>query len=210
MIKFRTILSANVLIGATLLLTACVSSTARLAETVYYDLGTSVNANGAQPLPLRGLDVHAPSWLGTAAIQYRLAFGDASRRLSYAESRWVAPPAELLEVALRRRIAAAETDMASAGCRLRIDVDEFVQVFDTQTSSRSVIEARVSLLAAKSDQLLARRNFGLSQAAATPDARGGVAAFSVLTADVSRDVAVWLGTLVRDTPNLAQRCAKGT
>ena len=210
MINFRMILSANVLIGAILLLNGCFSSTARQAETSYYDLGAIVVANSAQPLPLRGVDVHAPSWLSTAAIQYRLVYGDVSRRLSYAESRWVAPPAELLEAALRRKIAAAETDAASAGCRLRIDVDEFVQIFDSQSSSRSVIEARVSLLAPKSEQLLARRNFALSQVTATPDARGGVAAFSGLTAGISRDVDVWLAGLMRDTPALAQRCAKTT
>lgn len=193
---------------AVLLLAACVNNTARQSEVATYDLGTAAKMTGGQALLLRGIDVHAPSWLGTAAMQYRLAYGDSSRRQIYAESRWAATPAELLEVALRRRIATGDSDVAAAGCRLRIDVDEFVQVFDAPDASRAVIEARVSLLAAKSDQLLARRSLSFSRPAASADARGGVAAFSELTGDISRDVAFWLVKITRDTPALAERCGK--
>jgi cholesterol transport system auxiliary component len=191
-----------------LLLSACVNSTARQGEVAYYDLGTGAKVKGTQALMLRAIDVQSPSWLGTAAMQYRFAYGDASRRQTYVESRWAATPGELLEVALRRRIAVGESDIVAAGCRLRIDVDEFVQVFDAPDASRAVIEARVSLLAAKSDQLLARRSISLSHPALTADARGGVAAFSELTGEISRDVAFWLLKITRDTPLLAERCGK--
>lgn len=188
------------------LFAGCTGGGVRPAEIAYYDLGTAPRIEGAQAMPLRTIDVHAPSWLGTAGMQYRLAYADGSRRDAYAESRWAAPPAELLEVALRRRIASGETDLAGAGCKLRIDLDEFAQVFDAPTSSRAVAEARVMLLAAKSDQLVARRSLSLTRPAATPDARGGVAAFAALTTDISSDVAFWLVRLAKERPGIVERC----
>ncbi len=193
-----------------LLLAGCGGANTRQGDIAYYDLGTIAKVSGTQALMLRGIDVQAPSWLGTPAMQFRLAYADAGRRQSYAASRWAAPPAELLESALRRRIASGETDVSSAGCRLRIDIDEFAQVFDTTDTSRAVIEARVLLLAARSDQLLARRVISLSRPATTADAKGGVTAFADLTGEMSRDVAFWLVKLARDTPALAERCRVGT
>lgn len=193
------------LLAALVVVAGCTGGV-RQAEIAYYDLGTAPRIDGAQAVPLRTIDVSAPSWLGTAGMQYRLAYADGSRRDAYAEARWAAPPAELLEVALRRRIVSGETDITSAGCKLRIDLDEFAQVFDSPTASRAVAEARVLLLAAKSDQLVARRGLSLSRPAASPDARGGVAAFAALTTDISSDVAFWLVKLAKENPRAVERC----
>lgn len=195
-----------IMLAALGLLAGCAGGAPKQAEIAYYDLGIAPRITGAQAVPLRTIDVQAPSWLGTPGMQYRLAYADGSRRDAYAESRWAAPPAELLEVALRRRIASGESEMSSAGCKLRIDLDEFAQVFDSPTSSKSVVDARVMLLAAKSDQLLARRALSLSRPAATPDARGGVAAFAGLTTDISSDVAFWLVKMAKENPGLVERC----
>lgn len=193
----------------TLLLGACAGSGGNPAVVGHYDLGTAPRLSGAQALALRSIDVHAPSWLASPAMQYRLAYADAGRREAYAESRWAAPPAELLEVALRRRIASGESDVTSAGCRLRVDLDEFVQVFDTPTDSRAVLEARVLLQAPRSDQMLARRSLSLAKPVAGADAKGGVAAFASLTTELSSDLAFWLLKLTRETPALAERCRVG-
>lgn len=194
---------------AVLLLAACAGGGTKTAAVARYDLGTAPRANGAQALALRGIDVSAPSWLGTPAMQYRLAYADVGRREIYAESRWAAPPAELLEVALRRRIVAGESDPGSAGCRLRIDLDEFVQVFDAPQSSRAVVEARIILQAPRGDQPLARHSLSLSKPASGADAKGGVAAFSALAGDLGSDVAAWLATLAKDNPALTGRCRGG-
>lgn len=201
-----TRLAAILLSAVAAILAGCAGGGARPVAVAHYDLGTAPPVAGAQALMLRGIDVQAPSWLGTPAMQYRLAYAEPGRRLGYAESRWAAPPAELLEAALRRRIASGETDLASAGCRLRIDLDEFIQVFDAPDASRALVEARVLLMAPRSDQLLARRAISLSRPAPQADARGGVAAFGELTGELSRDVAFWLVKLARDTPDIAERC----
>jgi cholesterol transport system auxiliary component len=61
-------------------------------------------------------------------MHYRLAYAEPLRRQSYRESRWAAPPAELLESVLKRRHAAAEAN--GPGCRLHLVLDEFEQRFD--------------------------------------------------------------------------------
>ena len=88
-----------------------------------------------------------PSWLDTPQLQYRLLFADATRRRSYAESRWVAPPGELLEAALRRQLMGDGNAPANGGCMLRVDLDELLQVFHTPQRSDGLIELQVSLVA---------------------------------------------------------------
>lgn len=199
----------SMIFGAALLLAACAGGGTKTAAIAHYDLGTAPRVNGASALALRSIDVGAPSWLGTAAMQYRLAYADAGRREIFAASRWAAAPAELLEVALRRRLAAGEGDPGSAGCRLRVELDEFIQVFDAPQASRAVVEARIVLQAPRNEQQLARRSLSLNKPAASADARGGVAAFAALTADIGSEAASWLATLAQDDPGLAKRCRGG-
>lgn len=180
----------------------------------YFDLAGSVagdpSGNSMAPaISLRGIDVVAPTWLDAPVMQYRLAYAEPARRASFAESRWVAPPPELLQQALRKSMASAETRTAPGACRLQIEVDEFVQVFDSPQSSSGVIELRASLLAFRADALLARKTFRSSRPAQSADARGGVAALAAATGDVSGAIRDWLDGLGNDSVNgvaIAPRC----
>jgi cholesterol transport system auxiliary component len=67
---------------------------------------------------------------------YRLAYAEPLRRRSYAESRWAAPPAELLQAFLERRFVFPEADASGPGCRLQLVLDEFEQRFDDPQQSR--------------------------------------------------------------------------
>ena len=55
-------------------------------------------------MPLAGVDVQSASWLAGSDMQYRLAFAEPLQRRSYVESRWVAPPGELLEGVLAEHL----------------------------------------------------------------------------------------------------------
>lgn len=197
----------TLLLAAALLLAGCVTGGKSISSVAHYDLGmVQAAANNRVVASLRSIDVHAVSWLDSTAMQYRLLYAANQRRQNYAESRWVAPPAELVGHALRKRMLSGE---AGGACRLRVDLDEFAQLFDSASASRVVLEARVQLVAPSGGDILARRSFSLTRPAASADAGGGVAALTTAVEALSAEMHDWLGGLDRTGAaglNIAQRC----
>lgn len=175
-----------------LLLGGCAVPSRPAAQAVH-DLGVlDAVATPAGTAVLRSVDVQPAPWLAGTAMGYRLLQVQPTRRQAYAESRWAAPPAQLVELALRRTLGAGQ-----GSCRLRIELDEFAQVFETDGVSRGVIEARASLLAQRGEQVLASRAFSISLPAVTPDAPGGVAALQAASRALGRELTGWLNGLSR-------------
>lgn len=173
-----------------LLLGGCTVPSRPAAQAVH-DLGVlEAVATPAGTALLRSVDVQPAPWLAGTAMGYRLLQIQPTRRQAYSESRWAAPPAQLVELALRRTLGAGQ-----GSCRLRIELDEFAQVFETDTLSRGVIEARASLLTQRGEQVLASRAFSISLPAATPDAAGGVAALQAASRALGRELTGWLNGL---------------
>lgn len=165
---------------------ACGGQPARQAAAARFDFGPAAEEVRTAGAGVIGLDVVAPSWLGGSAMQYRLLYADPAWRREYADSRWVAPPAELLRQALERRFVG----QGNGRCRLRIELDEFVQVFDSAAASRLTVSGR-AVLDAPSDPRT-RRSFSLQPPAPTPDARGGVAAAAVAVAALADELEPWI------------------
>jgi cholesterol transport system auxiliary component len=187
----------------TLLAAALVSGCAggpRQAAAVRFDLGTA-GAGAAWRVPLAEIDVQAASWLATTAMHYRLAYAEPLRRLDYNESRWAAPPAELLAAFLKRRQASVDT--GGPGCRLHLTLDEFEQHFEDSQTSRMVLEARAVLLPARGSDMLARRGFRIQKPTATADARGAAAAAREAAVALADELAAWSGGL---DPVVVARC----
>lgn len=163
-----------------------------------YDLGTE------QPPRLDTgmvgtVQVLAPSWLRTGAMQYRLSYASASQRHGYLESRWAAPPAELLLGLFNRSLGGA------GGCRLEVELDEFIQDYSSASQSDGVIDARARL---RSDGgLLASRSFALRLPAPSPDAQGGVAALGRGSRQLAAELGGWLGELGQDG-KVREACAR--
>lgn len=149
-------------------------------------------------VPLRGLEVVAAPWLASTAIQYRLAYAQPTRRQAYVESRWAAQPAQLVELALKRAVRTGGEAGTSGACRLRVELDEFAQVFDEAAASRGVVEARAFLLAPRSDQIVASRGFSLARPAPSADALGGVAALRGGVRQMGVELSDWLEALGRE------------
>ena len=170
------------------------------AEPASYDLGAVAVAWHSGSHGVRGVGVFAPSWLGGTAIAYRLLYADPLRRQVYAHSRWAAPPAALIERLLNRQTA------AGGACRLRLDVDDLAQVFDTPQTSRTLLDVRAALVAPDRDTVLARKAFSLAEPAPTADARGGVAATAAAVTALGGALDAWLAQLAREHPAIAQRC----
>lgn len=200
---------ALILAGIVTLLTGCFGGTGTRMTPAGYDFAVMpAAAETAQPIILGQIEVQSPTWLDTTAMQYRLAYADQARRQAYAESRWVAPPAKLLEHRLKQRLLPVSMGGQAAGCRLRIELDEFVQVFDAPDSSRALLEMRATLLPPRAQIPLAGRSFRLAPAAGA-DARAGAAAFAAASMQLGEEIGTWLEHAVGRTPALLERCRLG-
>ena len=142
--------------------------------------------------------VAAPGWLESNAMVYRLNYQDAARQLNYANSRWAAPVASLVAQRLRAQLAAASdsgivniADSARADYALRVELEEFSQVFDTADASRAVIVARASLVNVAKRSLQAQKTFTIDRPAAGANAESGVRALSAGSAELVDAIVAW-------------------
>ena len=148
-------------------------------------------------------DVSAPAWLDSPFIYYRLAYQDATRPQAYADSRWVTSPAELFTARLRGRLAASgkggvvhPADGTRASYALRVELDDFTQVFDAPGKSRAVVRLRASVLGTRS--LIAQRAFSVEREVSTPDAEGGVRALIAASDEALDRLVAWTVASLKD------------
>lgn len=139
----------------------------------------------------------APAWMDNAGIYYRLAYQDATRPQAYAQSRWVMPPAALLGQRLRASIARASkaavftpADGVRVDYTLRLELEEFSQVFDAADKSRAVLRLRASLV--RNRGVAAQQGFSIERASATADAEGGVQALIAASDEAGNSLIDWL------------------
>lgn len=160
-----------------------------------YDFGLP---EAARPLAVKGLSqalVTAPNWLDSPQLFYRLAYANAARPAAYAQTRWVSTPTNLIEARLKERAVAGGALLGGAGPALRVELDEFSQVFDAEKSSRAVLRARASLASGR--EVTAQKAFLIEVPAATPDGPGGAAALSRAANRLIDDVLAWTGSAIR-------------
>lgn len=198
-----------------LLLTGCATAPHAQIPAAVYDFGlqspTDVPAASTlsgQPQIMASLlvaEATAPAWLDSQAIQYRLAYHDPAQTHSYANSRWVAAPAALLTQRIRSRITAVtNSGVVSAGdgvradYALRLELEEFTQVFDTVEQSRAVVRLRASLVERGTRTLLAQRSFSVEQAAPTANATGAVRALTEAGDRLTGDLIDWLAAKLEE------------
>lgn len=176
-------------------------------ETMF-DLGPAPATAQAKPLgaPLVLPDVEVAGALETTALLFRLGYADAFQLRPYAFARWSAPPAQLVRQRLRDHLGqtrpildnAAAASLARRGGVtppvLRIELEEFSQLFTSQTESEGVVRLRGTLLesTAAGERLVAQRSFVARQPAPSADAPGGVRAISAATDAVAQEILAWL------------------
>jgi cholesterol transport system auxiliary component len=141
------------------------------------------------------LEIRSPYWFDSLNIEYRLLYEDPLKLRDYAGSRWAGAPALLLGQRLRQQLGvSSSTSNAAVDCLLRLDLQEFSQVFDSPQQSRALLHGSLSLLDGKR-LLLAERVVHVEQPAATADARGGVTALVSASEALGQEMANWLTML---------------
>jgi cholesterol transport system auxiliary component len=200
------------------ILSGC-ASRARQVEVAQYDLGAfsaAAAASAGRVAYVRTLHVKAPPWLDTPAMQYRLTTAQSTQRRAYAESRWAAPPALLVEHFLQQNLLPAAP---TGECVLQVELDEFIQTFadaksadahsaDAQ-SSHVEIRLRATLLPPRGGALLAGGSFVAVHDATSADAAGGVAAHAAAVRDLSVQLQSWLSRADGDPLRASTHCAPG-
>jgi cholesterol transport system auxiliary component len=175
-------------------------------EVARYDFGRLSGPWNFSAFPLASIDVKAVPWLDNPTMQIRLEFEDKWRRRSYAESQWVAPPAELLQRFLTRRILFRQSDQYGRGCHLSFFLHELGQSFEKQDSSSVSLEMLASLLPINGGRTLAKRAFLIIKKAPTPDAVGNVAATREAVQTLSSEIDIWLTEIQQESPSIANYC----
>jgi cholesterol transport system auxiliary component len=168
-----------------------------------FDLGAMSAASGRQDLPalppVSIADVSTPNWLDRPLMFYRLNYDDPLQPRPYASSRWTMAPAQMIAQRLKQRItqaggvALAASDGANNVPVVRIEADDFSQVFDAPDRSAGQIALRASVYQGR--RLLGQKTVTHSVPARTADATGGARALSEATDAAARDLILWMATL---------------
>lgn len=182
------------------LLAGCAIGPQARVGMVNYDFGLARVDKDAQPRLHQNLvvaELAAPAWMDNSGIYYRLAYQDATRPQAYALSRWVMPPAALLGQRLRASIARANqagvftgADGVRAAYTLRLELEEFSQVFDAPDKSHALLRLRASLINQRS--VVAQQSFELERAAPSANAEGGVRALIAASDAAGEKLIDWL------------------
>lgn len=161
------------------------------APLAIYDLGAAgaPRAAGLRSVPM-ALEVRAPLWFDALGIDYRLNYAEPTRLREYARARWAGPPAQLIQLRLGRELDLLPAGQGRAACVLRVEIEEFSQVFETPANSRGVVRGRVQWLD-RGRLRLAERRIDIEKPAGSADAQGGVAALGAAVGELSTTIAAW-------------------
>lgn len=195
-----------------LLLAGCKALPDKPVRPTLYDFGpvAPTAAVAAAPTsPARSAlvlpEVEVSGILETPALLYRLGYDDPHQLRPYAFARWSGPPGELVRQRLRdvlgRERAVLDPAAGAAIARrgtpppvLRVELEEFSQLFDAPNDSKGVLRLRCTLLenTAGGERLVAQRSFEVQRPAPSADATGGVRALTAATEAAAQDIARWL------------------
>lgn len=196
---------------AALVLAGCNALPDKPTRPAAYDFGPGVIApeatNRMAPLPPLALaDIESPNSLDGSAMYYRLGYVDAQQLRPYAQARWSMSPAQLVTQQVRETLGQRRALLVAGegpavnrtGGKLphvlKLELEEFSQLFDSPTSSVGLIRLRATLVEVTTagESLLAQRSIVVRRPAATADAPGGARALAEATRAAVDEIAQWL------------------
>ena len=199
-------------LGVVAVLAACSALPDKPAPVVRYDFGlpapvTTTGAPAAVGTPLVMAKFKATGAIdANTAIYYRLAYANDRERHPYTQARWSASSTQLIQQRVRdalsqRRAVLMDDDGATQAlvpaalpAMLRVEVDEFSQVFDSTATSRGVLRMRATLteLTPRGEKWLGQQVIDVSEPASSADVAGGAAAMATATTRAAQQIDQWL------------------
>lgn len=209
---FHTSAKAGFCLIFSLAMAACSSLPQPPVRAEVYDFGPGQQAASAPVAPAAAHAIVLADVVSTgmpdadSGLNYRLAYANAQQLRPYRDARWSQPPAQLLTQALRERLGQRRAVLTEGGVGvrladgarpevLRLQLEEFSQVFDAPQTSHALARLRASLARSThgGERLLSQRLFVVQRPAATPDAAGGAKALAEAAGQLADEVAQWLG-----------------
>jgi cholesterol transport system auxiliary component len=190
------------------ILAACSALPDKPVRSTLYDFGPAPDAVASRDAlpPIVLADIEASGALDGSSILYRLGYADDHQLRPYSQSRWSAPPPQLIRQRLRLQLgrdrpvldfgdsAALARNAGQTPHVLRIDLEEFSQLFESASQSVGHLRLRATLMdnTAGGERLIAQRSFTVRQPAPTADASGGARALAAATDSAAGQIAQWL------------------
>ena len=196
-----------------LTLSGCSALPDKPVRPTLYDFGPGSvalePATRQAPLPALALDDITTSGgaLDNTALLYRLAYAEVQALRPYANARWSTPPAQLVRQRLREQlsmrrpvfnardgVAINRASVAVLPLRLRLEFEEFSQLFTASDVSAGVIRLRATLVEVTpaGEKFIGQRSVVVQRPAPTADAPGGVRALTVATDAAIEELDQWL------------------
>jgi cholesterol transport system auxiliary component len=198
---------------AALALAGCSGLPDKPTRATMYDFGpgplTTLPTTRQAPLPAIALDDISTSGgaLDNMAVLYRLGYADAQQLRPYSQARWSMPPAQLVRQRVREQlgqrravfnagasVALNRSQNAVLPLLLRMDLEEFSQLFTAPETSVGLIRLRATLVEVTpaGDKLIGQRNVIVQRPAPSSDAPGGVQALTAATDAAIEEIDQWL------------------
>jgi cholesterol transport system auxiliary component len=198
---------------AALALAGCSGLPDKPTRATMYDFGPGLLATlpttRQAPLPALALDDISTSGgaLDNMAVLYRLGYADAQQLRPYSQARWSMPPAQLVRQRVREQlgqrravfnagasVALNRSQNAVLPLLLRLDLEEFSQLFTAPETSVGLIRLRATLVEVTpaGDKLVGQRNVIVQRPAPSSDAPGGVQALTAATDAAIEEIDQWL------------------
>lgn len=178
-----------------------------------YDFGPGLlaTAPATRQAPLAPLAIDDISTAGGAldnmAVLYRLGYADDQQLRPYSKARWSMPAAQLVRQRLREQLSQRRTVFnaresvalnrsqgSTLPLLLRLQLEEFSQLFSTPESSVGLVRLRATLveLTPAGEKLLGQRSVVVQRPAPSADAAGGVRALTAATDAAIDELDQWL------------------
>ena len=196
-----------------LLLSGCSALPDKPVRAVLYDFGpgepTATPAVRQAPLPALAIDDVSTSGgaLDNQSVLYRLTYQNAQELRPYTLARWSTPPAQLIRQRVREQLGQRRSIFDARGglalnrsqnavlpLILRLDLEEFSQVFTASETSVGLLRLRATLIEQTTggEKLVAQRHVVAQRPAPTADAQGGVVALTQATDAAIEEIDAWV------------------